>query len=188
MTLKGYFDPMEAYWQNYHMAKYGLKKEGYSIREVPFTTYLNRPENAQNSTKSMADSFICDIVKDSKELDADDIFKSKSDLAHSRISLLLDIVDQLENTKYNSLKYIYRDIFSLQKEQTELPFPLNYDFSSTLKLKEDRLGLYREARQIMENNTKHLSFIGKDLVESLLAYKNLKTKETLFADDLTGEK
>jgi hypothetical protein len=34
MEKDKYYDPMEAYWHNYHNARYGLKKDDYTIREI----------------------------------------------------------------------------------------------------------------------------------------------------------
>lgn len=182
-----YYDPTEAYWHDYHNARYGLKKSGYTVREIPIQPYSWRPSEAYMSSKSIANGFIDDVVKDSKELDPDDIFKSKTGVAKDRINLFLDVIGQLEGNKYDSLKGIYRDIFELHKKQTEMPFPLNYDFSSTLKLKEDRLRLYSEARQLISQHNKNLTTVGRDLVDSLITFKNQKNKETLLGDDeLTG--
>ena len=182
-----YYDPMEAYWHNYHNARYGLKKDGYTIREIPIQPYLWKPVESYISSNSIANGFIDDVVKDCKELDPDDIFKNKTGVAKDRINLFLDVIGQLEGTQYNSLQNIYRDIFGLHKKQTEMPFPLNYDFSSTLELKEDRLRLYQEARQLMGQHSKNLTTIGRDLVDSLITFKNQKQKETLLEDDeVTG--
>ncbi|MFC1591643.1 hypothetical protein ACFL43_03865 [Thermodesulfobacteriota bacterium] len=183
--MKGntYYDPTEAYWHNYHSARYGLKKEGYTVREIPILPYSLRPAKAYISSNSIANGFIDDVVKDCKEFDPDDIFKSKTGVAKDRISLFLDVIGQLEGNNYNSLQGIYRDIFDLQKKQTEMPFPLNYDFGSTLKIKEDRLRLYQEARQLMSQHSKNLTTIGRDLVDSLITFKNQKQKEALIGDD-----
>ena len=187
MEKDTYYDPMEAYWHNYHNVRYGSKKDGYTIREIPFQPYLWKPTESYISSNSIANGFIDDVVKDSKELDPDDIFKTKTDTAKDRVNLFLDVIGQLEGTQYNSLQNIYRDIFDLHKKQTEMPFPLNYDFSSTLKLKEDRLRLYQEARQLMSQHSKNLTTIGRDLVDSLITFKNQKQKETLLEDDeVTG--
>lgn len=181
------YDPMEAYWHDYHNARYGLKKDGYTVKEIPIQPYSWRPAEAYISSNSIANGFIDDVVKDCNELDPDDIFKSKTGVAKDRINLFLDVIGHLEGNKYNALQGIYRDIFELHKKQTEMPFPLNYDFSSTLKLKEDRLRLYSEARQLMSQHNKNLTTIGRDLVDSLITFKNQKNKETLLEDDeLTG--
>ncbi len=187
MEKDTYYDPIEAYWHNYHNAGYGLKKDGYTIREIPIQPYLLKPAEAYVSSNSIANGFIDDVVKDCKELDPDDIFKTKTGVAKDRTNLFLDVIGQLEGIKYNSLQNIYRDIFDLHKKQTEMPFPLNYDFSCTLKLKEDRLRLYQEARQLMSQHSKNLTTIGRDLVDSLITFKNQKQKETLLKDDeVTG--
>jgi hypothetical protein len=182
-----YYDSMEAYWHKYHDAKYGLKKGGYSVTEIPIQPYSWNPAEAYISSKSIANSFIDDVVKDCKELDPNDIFKAKTGIAQDRVNLFLDVLGQLESNKYDSLQGIYRDIFELHKKQTEIPFPLNYDFSSTLKLKEDRLRLYSEARQLISQHNKNLTTVGRDLVDSLITFKNQKQKETLLEDnELTG--
>ena len=180
-----YYDLNEAYWHNYHMAKYGLNKDSYSIKEIPFAPYIWKTSEAELTSKSMANGFIDDIVNNTNEIDPDDIFKAKTGLAQDRITLMLDVIQQLENTKYDSMKNIYRDIFGLQKAQTELPFPLNYDFSRTHHFRENRLKLYEEARKVLGQHSKNIAFMGKELVESLMTFKNQKQKEVLLGDDLT---
>ena len=181
MTRNPFYDPPDSSWYKYFCSYSSSQKPSYKISEVPFESYSTESYKKKDSPKSMAGTFIDDIIRCSQELDPDDIFKSKTELSRNRIDLLLQLIEQQEHTKYDNIASLYRDLFMLDRLERERPFPDNYRQDSIwLKLKEDKLKIYDSIRKEQANHTKDMSFISKDLIDCLLTYKKMKTKEKMF--------
>ena len=132
----------------------------------------------------MAESFLESILKNEKSFNPDDPFQDKLEIGMDKIDLFLELIAQQEMIRYENLASLYNDLFTLDKMQKERPFPENYKRDQIwLKITEDKLRVYDSIRKEMKDHAKMLSFISKEMVDSLIDFKRQKQKERMFSDE-----
>jgi len=179
-----YYSPFEAYLQKYIFPRYGLAGRDYTIREIPFVPYVIADKPKKNTPRTMAESFLESILKNEKSFNPDDPFQDKLEIGMDKIDLFLELIAQQEMIRYENLASLYNDLFTLDKMQKERPFPENYKRDQIwLKITEDKLRVYDLIRKEMKDHAKTLSFISKELVDSLIDFKRQKQKERMFSDE-----
>lgn len=178
-----HYEPFEYHQYKYVYLTYGNRNSCYLVRETPFERYARKYHPKSLSPKTMAESFL-ESSSSGKGESIDDLFAGKLELGRDRIDLLLDLVEQQEMIKYRNLASLYYDLFTLERLQTERPYPENYRFDSTrMKLTEDKLRVCEGIRKELQSHSKSLSFISRDLVNSLIDFKRQNKRQGLFLDD-----
>lgn len=183
------FEQKEAY---HYQTQYLPGLEGTTINPVAGMQYIKMYQPARNGPATMseevAQAFMQDAYKTSKNADIEDLFKQKVDASSDRVGLILGEISERDRLKSDNLTRLYDDLLRVDNWRLERPYPLSYAKDRTwTDLNKMELQLRDQIRRELKDSVRDTSFPQKDLRESLLEFKLQNQKSQMIEGGLEME-